>query len=127
MDETNAASKHSRRNFLASGMLAGVAAALPSISPPGAAETSTVPAVRQSPKPFEFDEITVARLLDGMQSGRLTARFLAEKYLTRIENIDKHGAAVNSVIEINPEATAFSDTVDFSFQEPAGELLPKLL
>src|SRR5215469_2265905 len=31
------------------------------------------------------------------------------------------------VIEINPEATAFSDTVDFSFQEAAGELLPKLV
>jgi NAD-dependent deacetylase len=32
-----------------------------------------------------------------------------------------------TVIEVNPEATAFSDMVDFSFQEPAGELLPKLL
>ncbi len=32
-----------------------------------------------------------------------------------------------TVIEINLEATAFSETVDFSFQEPAGELLPKLL
>jgi NAD-dependent deacetylase len=32
-----------------------------------------------------------------------------------------------TVIEINPEMTAFSATVDFSFQEPAGELLPKLI
>jgi len=32
-----------------------------------------------------------------------------------------------SVIEINPEPTAFSSIVDFSFQSPAGELLPKLL
>ena len=32
-----------------------------------------------------------------------------------------------TVIEINVEATAFSDRVDFSFREPAGELLPKLL
>jgi NAD-dependent deacetylase len=32
-----------------------------------------------------------------------------------------------TVIEINPEQTAFSAMVDFSFQEPAGELLPKLL
>ena len=30
------------------------------------------------------------------------------------------------VIEINVEETPFSDTVDFSFREPAGELLPKL-
>jgi|SRR5579871_1720745 len=32
-----------------------------------------------------------------------------------------------TVIEINPEATAFSAMVDFSFQSPAGELLPQLL
>jgi NAD-dependent deacetylase len=31
------------------------------------------------------------------------------------------------VIEINPEATAFSDSVDFALQAPAGEVLPKLL
>ncbi|HJT89665.1 MAG TPA: NAD-dependent deacylase [Bryobacteraceae bacterium] len=35
-----------------------------------------------------------------------------------------NGAAV---IEINLEATAFSARVDFSFQAPAGELLPKLV
>ena len=32
-----------------------------------------------------------------------------------------------TVIEINPEPTAFSDLVDFAFQMPAGELLPQLV
>jgi NAD-dependent deacetylase len=32
-----------------------------------------------------------------------------------------------TVIEINPEQTAFSAMVDFSFQVPAGELLPQLV
>lgn len=32
-----------------------------------------------------------------------------------------------AVIEINPEATAFSEMVDFSFQTAAGALLPQLL
>ena len=32
-----------------------------------------------------------------------------------------------TVIEINPEPTAFSETVDFALQGPAGELLPQLL
>ena len=32
-----------------------------------------------------------------------------------------------AVIEINPESTAFSETVDFALQGPAGELLPKLV
>ena len=37
----------------------------------------------------------------------------------------KHSGA--TVIEINPEPTPFSETVDFALQGPAGELLPKLL
>jgi NAD-dependent protein deacetylase/lipoamidase len=32
-----------------------------------------------------------------------------------------------TVIEINPESTAFSETVDFALQGPAGDLLPKLV
>lgn len=32
-----------------------------------------------------------------------------------------------TVIEINPEPTPFSETVDFALQGPAGELLPRLL
>jgi NAD-dependent deacetylase len=32
-----------------------------------------------------------------------------------------------TVIEINVETTAFSDLADFSFQQPAGDLLPQLL
>jgi len=32
-----------------------------------------------------------------------------------------------TVIEINPESTAFSETVDFSFRGAAGELLPQLI
>jgi NAD-dependent deacetylase len=32
-----------------------------------------------------------------------------------------------TVIEINLEPTAFSDLVDFSFQQPAGQLLPQLI
>jgi NAD-dependent deacetylase len=32
-----------------------------------------------------------------------------------------------AVIEINPETTAFSEMVDYSFQSPAGEILPKLV
>jgi NAD-dependent deacetylase len=32
-----------------------------------------------------------------------------------------------TVIEINPESTAFSESVDFSFRDAAGELLPQLI
>src|SRR5260370_6464022 len=47
-----------------------------------------------------------------MQSGKLTGRVIAEKYLTRIDAIDKHGPALNSVIETNPDALAIADDLD---------------
>jgi amidase len=54
----------------------------------------------------------VAKLQQEMQSGRLTARSIAEKYLARMENVDQHGPRVNSVIEVNPEALAIAEELD---------------
>ncbi len=39
-----------------------------------------------------------------MKSGRFSARSMAEKYLARIDEIDKRGPAVNAIIELNPDA-----------------------
>jgi len=112
MNKFNISSKLNRRGFLNSGMLAGVAAAIPSISPPATAAPSATPAALPPPKPFELEETTVAKLQGEMQSGRLTARSITEKYLTRIDEVDKHGPAVNSVIELNPEALAIAAELD---------------
>jgi amidase len=51
-------------------------------------------------------------LQEGMGSGRFTAYSLADKYLARIEAIDKHGPAINSVIEVNPDALAIAKALD---------------
>ena len=75
-------------------------------------------------KPFELEEATVAELQRGMQSGKYSARSIAEKYLERIEEVDKRGPAINSVIEINPEATAATSTVDLSLKGGAEQMLP---
>ncbi len=61
---------------------------------------------------FELDEITIAELQQGMESGKFTARSIAEKYLARIEAIDKSGPALNSVIQTNPDALAIADALD---------------
>ena len=61
---------------------------------------------------FELDEITIADLQAGMASGKFSARSITEKYLARIEEIDKQGPALNSVIEVNPEALAIADALD---------------
>jgi amidase len=66
-----------------------------------------------------------------MVSGKLSARSLTEKYLARIEAIDQHGPAVNSVIEVNPEALSMADRLDRerAEQAPRGPLhgIPVLL
>src|SRR5262245_37697047 len=65
-----------------------------------------------SPGAFDLAETTIADLQAAMKSGKLTARGIAEKYLARIDKIDKHGPAVNAVIEINPDALAIADAMD---------------
>src|SRR5947209_5717077 len=47
-----------------------------------------------------------------MKSGEYTAHSLAEKYLGRIQSLDKQGPAINSIIEINPDALAIADAMD---------------
>ena len=72
---------------------------------------SAVPHVR-SVKPFELEEITIAELQDGMKSGKFTAQSLVEKYHERIGELDKRGAAVNAIIELNPEAESIAEGLD---------------
>ena len=80
---------------------------------PVCAEARALPApTAAGPKPFELDELTIADLQTALESGQLTAQSLARKYLARIEEIDRSGPALNSVIEINPEALAIADALD---------------
>lgn len=93
-------------NPFAGGTRDGVAAALAPNANPFA------PGGREEVKPFEFDEITIAELQDGMKSGKFTARSIAEKYLVRIDAVDKDGPAIRSVIETNPDALANAEALD---------------
>ena len=99
-----------RRRFLQTAVLGSVGAAiLPAMA--GAREVACTPV---SPKvaPFELDEFTIADLQAAITSGKFTCRSLTQKYLERIEAIDRHGPAVNSVIEVNPDALTIADALD---------------
>lgn len=61
---------------------------------------------------FELDEVTLAELQDGMESGRLTAKSVTEQYLRRIDEIDHRGPELRSVIETNPDAVAIAEALD---------------
>ena len=58
------------------------------------------------------EELTISQMQEGMQSGKFSARSLAEMYLARIEKLDQHGPAINSIIEINPDTLAIADALD---------------
>jgi amidase len=99
-------------------MLGGAAVAAAPLAAHRAEAASTAkpapPSVQATPvvQPFELDEITLAALQDGLKSGKFTARSLTEKYLARIEEIDKRGPGVNAVIEVNPDALSVADALD---------------
>jgi amidase len=61
---------------------------------------------------FDLDELTIADLQQRMQAGQETARSIAEKYLARIDAIDRKGPALHSLIELNPDALSIADGLD---------------
>jgi amidase len=67
---------------------------------------------RPSQPPFDVEEATIATLQQRMQSGQETSRSLVDKYLARIEAVDRSGPALHSVIEINPDAPTIADQLD---------------
>ena len=76
-----------RRDFLQTTGL--TALALPALANLGCstdADTRT-----RAVRPFELDELTLADLRAGQESGRFTAFSLTHKYLGRIDAIDRSG------------------------------------
>ncbi|HKF52334.1 MAG TPA: amidase [Candidatus Acidoferrales bacterium] len=105
--ENDCTSKLSRRKFLGSAAVLGAAslARTPLMPREAAAASAEVSA-------FELDEVTVGELQEGMKSGKFTAHSVAQKYLDRISEIDKQGPAINSIIEMNPDALSIADSLD---------------
>src|SRR5215510_1307118 len=71
-----------------------------------------VSAQTPSRPPFDLEEATIADLQQRMTSGRETARSIAEKYLARIDAVDRGGPALHSIIETNPDALTIADRLD---------------
>lgn len=101
-----------RRDFLHVGALGG-AVALTGLSGCGgrSPETSSLgPSV--ATQPFELEEMTLSELQSGMESGRYTARSITERYLGRIDELDRKGPLLRAFIEVNPEALEIADALD---------------
>ena len=91
-----------RRDFLHTTAAASVLA----IARPTTALTAPAPPA------FELDEITLAELQQGLQSGKYSSRSLVEKYVDRINDIDRKGPTLRSVIELNPDAESIAVALD---------------
>jgi amidase len=106
----------SRRSFLKKSLIGGIAAvSFPSLT--FVERTNAKTFRRISIQPTELDEITIAKLVEGMKSGKYTARSITEHYIKRISEIDKNGPAINSVMEVNPDALTIADELDKEFNE----------
>ncbi len=113
-----------RRRFLESGLAAGAAMAAGARAVPAAAAADgpAAPADDSLPAPtrvrdFEFEEITVAALQEGVTSGRWTAESVVKAYLARIEDVDRQGPELRAVLETNPEAVAQAKASDAERKE----------
>src|SRR6185369_4990366 len=102
-----------RRKFLkTTTATCALAIVTPVVTPVANASTTSSNEKPEPPRAFELDEMTIQQLQQGMQSGKFSARSLVEKYVDRINEIDKRGPAINSVIELNPEAESVAARLD---------------
>jgi amidase len=100
-----------RRTFVRTSAAGAAGLAAASVSTRTRSEADARPGITATPA-FELDELTIAELQSGMTSGKYSAQTLARKYLDRIDDIDKHGPAVNSIIELNPDALSIAAELD---------------
>jgi len=61
---------------------------------------------------FRFLEKGIEQITEGYNNGSYTIKELTEAYLDRIEEVDKNGPRINSVIFINPEAIRIAEELD---------------
>jgi amidase len=102
-----------RRNFLSTAAAAGAAAMSSKIvqscsAPDKEKSTDNIP-FRDD---FELNEVTILQLQHDLQTKLFTSEKLVSLYLKRIEQIDKNGPTLNSVIEINPDALEIARKLD---------------
>ena len=87
------------------GILAGLATGCQT-EPRGAVEGGwRVPA-------FALEEVSLAELQRKLASGSLTSVQLTNAFLRRIAEVDRRGARLNAIIELNPDANTIAQSLD---------------
>jgi amidase len=103
-----------RRNFLKTSSVAGLTLSTlvaASCSQPSA-EKKADETTDNKDDLFELSEVSISYLQQKMAAKQYTSRLITELYLKRIDEIDKNGPKLNSVIELNKDALNMADAMD---------------
>ena len=92
-----------RREFLVAAAVAATAAA-----EPAAPATSSAAASR----PDAIEELSLAEIAAAFADGRMNSQQLTQRYLARIDQLDRRGPRLRSVIETNPRALDIASELD---------------
>ena len=108
-----------RRKFLRNGSLTGIGITTIGVASLQAAGSNQArknyPEVVDPANEYpllELEEISVTELQKKMQSGEQTSVSITKAYIKRIEEIDRSGPNLNSIIELNPEAIQIAQNLD---------------
>jgi amidase len=61
---------------------------------------------------FEIEETTIYDIQQAFENGELTSVDLVQAFLDRIEQYDKNGPKINSVLSLNPDALKIAEELD---------------
>src|SRR5579862_6369978 len=93
-----------RREFLAAAAIAATARA--------AEPAPASPASPRGAPPGTLAELSLADIAAAFADGHMTSQQLTQSYLTRIDELDRRGPSLRSVIETNPRALDIAAALD---------------
>lgn len=73
------------------------------------------PVLAQRQAAFSITETTIAQIHSALRAKSLTCHQLVQRYLNRIDSVDKKGPAYNAIILTNPKALETADSLDRRF------------
>ena len=106
-DDSQSSGHVNRRTFVGTAMAGAIA-----LRRPGGIESAEPERDRVQVPAFALEELTIDDLQARMRDGRDTSQTLVRQYLSRIDAIDQRGPAINSVIELNPDAMTIATQMD---------------
>ncbi|KAA3625017.1 MAG: amidase, partial [Bacteroidetes bacterium] len=79
---------------------------------------------KSDPVPFPFEEKDIAFLTEGFQNGDFSIEEVTQAFIDRIDEIDKNGHGLNSIIQVNPDAVSIARQLDEALKN--GDILGPL-